>query len=85
MNMKNFNSGNNVFTQETYLQTQVTILRSRSLLKRVGQHLLSTGVIAPGDLPREMIPSIATTGQKAAGPEFGANWGDPMRDTRLWI
>ncbi len=52
MNMQNFSKGNeNMFNQETYLQTQVSLIESKSLLQRVGQQLLSQGVIGPSDLP----------------------------------
>jgi polysaccharide biosynthesis transport protein len=54
MNMQNFNSGSAfLFTQETYLETQFDLLRSRSLLKRVGRNLLAAGVITPADLPQD--------------------------------
>ncbi len=44
MNIQHFNSGTS-FSQETYLQTQISLLQSRSLIKRVEQRLVATGVV----------------------------------------
>lgn len=60
MHMQNFNPGPNSFSQETYLQTQFNLLQSKSLLKRVGQHLLAAGVITAADLPPDSAESEST-------------------------
>jgi succinoglycan biosynthesis transport protein ExoP len=85
MNMKNFSpGGNSMFTQETYLQTQVNILHSKSLLKRVGQRLVSDGVIHAEDLPQDVGPSgqerANTTDPVVSLAQIGIT---PLRDTRL--
>jgi succinoglycan biosynthesis transport protein ExoP len=54
MNMQNFSSGGNfLFSQETYLETQFDLLRSKSLLRRVGRNLLAAGVITAADLQQD--------------------------------
>ena len=54
MNMQNFTKGNeNLFNQETYLSTQVSLIESNSLLELVGKHLLQEGAISESDLPAE--------------------------------
>jgi succinoglycan biosynthesis transport protein ExoP len=65
MNMQNFTKANqNLFNQETYLQTQVSLIESKALLERVGKRLLSEGVISEADLPTYKAPSTAESQQQ---------------------
>ncbi len=62
MNVQNFSKmGESFMNQETYLQTQVSLLNSKTLLRRVGQRLVAAKVIEPADLQRFDDPSASST------------------------
>ncbi len=47
MNMQNFTHGASILSQEVYMETQVNLLRSESLFKRVRRRLEQQGVVKP--------------------------------------
>lgn len=86
LNMQDFRSGAaSVFSQATYMETQFSLLRSQSLLKRVGQNLLSAGVVGPKDLPQGDESDGTLTAMGQTDPVLDLAWLSvtPIRETRL--
>ncbi|HLK51563.1 MAG TPA: polysaccharide biosynthesis tyrosine autokinase [Bryobacteraceae bacterium] len=82
MNMQNFTpGGNSILSQEVYMETQVNLLRSESLLSRVRHDLEQEGVVKP------VAAALAT--QEGIAPEDASPVSrsklnvSPIRDTRL--
>ena len=81
MNIQNFNSNNSAISEELYIDTQVSLLESKSLLDRVRRRLEASGAIQP-------IPA-ASNGQSASDPteKSAVNAKNlnvsPVRATRL--
>jgi succinoglycan biosynthesis transport protein ExoP len=85
MNMRNFNSGSApLFTQDVYVDTQVDLLQSRSLLKAVANRLgmpWPASTVAPQG--KGALTGSDTTGDQEL-PINPANIGvSPLRGTRL--
>ena len=88
MNMQNFSSGpDSLFNQETYLETQFSLLKSQSLLRRVGKNLVEAGVIGKADLPPadENQDSSKTGATRSKDPVLSVARISvtPIRGTRL--
>ncbi len=82
MNMQNFTSGgNSILSQEVYMDTQVSLLRSRTLVDRVRQHLEETGAIQAVQPPVGANTSDNWEEQSAVSrSRIGVT---PLRGTRL--
>jgi capsular exopolysaccharide synthesis family protein len=90
MNMKNFVSGgNSAFSEQMYMETQVSLLRSASLLKRVRTRLEREGVIKPapegsdlgdGNSSDERDQPVVSRGRLGVSPERGTRLVDLTYD-----
>lgn len=88
MNMQNFSSGpGSLFNLETYMETQFSLLRSRSLLNRVGRSLVNAGVISERDLAGSYKPDSSEAGSFAESGGSALSLSrltvTPVRGTRL--
>jgi succinoglycan biosynthesis transport protein ExoP len=80
MNMQNFSGGNSIVSQETYMETQVNLLQSASLLERVRRRLEEAGVIKPTPVSASISDDRAEEEAPVSRYKLGVS---PLRGTSL--